>query len=221
MIKRLILLISITTILMGCSATYEAYDISKAKPGATVNGIPYRVMGTYKMHLYVYNEIEKKYVHTIREVRIPGPDNVVAGGYNSKLFSSDKFVFMTNDAGDLIEVSLTSESSAEKNFKALSEQGIAFDAALKAREDAKKAKKKAKNEEETTAVLIAFADAKIAEEAYNTAKVDGKGIAQAYKNWLLAQIKANEACDDFPDNDFCDPNPPFEIDPEELKNILN
>ena len=217
MMKYFLLILII--ILSGCSAKYEVTDITNAAPGASVNGIPYRVKGTYKTHLYTYDKVKSAYEYDVRDVTIPGPDRVYAVGFNARYLSDNTLNITQNPDGTLNIVKLSSDDKVISTANTTIDQLVEIDKAVEAqieKDKQDKAASEASEFEKSIAVTNAFNTVSIAQAALNDAINAGDKeniIAQKRADLLIAQIKANQACEKFPSDPLCVVSPPFpEVD---------
>jgi hypothetical protein len=192
---KALLSLLLALVLGGCASEVEVHELRDAKPGDTVNGIPFRVLKPYRATVYEWTD--KGYVEMrTTPVTIPDPNRLFVINFNAQFFANPTFDLQFNSNNTISQVSLKSKSSGATAFSSL---GTQISAIGKAKSDAEATVATARSTSADTQIALSNAklDAKIAEAEYDALKnkpdASTVDLLKAEKTMRAAELSANKA----------------------------
>lgn len=111
-----------TVLAAGCSSTLEVYDITDARPGTQVNGIPFRIDEPYTLRVYA-KDSKGTYVRQFSEEMIfPDQDRIYALNFDSDFFSNHTLNLVLKPDGTLSSSNLTTDIRVDEAITAFAKE---------------------------------------------------------------------------------------------------
>lgn len=207
---RFLIILVIIVFLIGCSTKVQITDITGAKPGDVIEGIPFRTKTAFTLRIYKrltdgsYKEVG------VKHEELADMQSLYAFNYKSQLFSDHELVLAVNDDGTLQSMDLTTAQKIDDLSKigtsvsSMADALAAFKKAEREREEAKAAGEEAAiaaSEAATVTSEVARLAAEIAHKAaddkmdelrFGTVDLTDAEIAALQRSIRLLQIEANQ-----------------------------